>query len=63
MIILQMLDTAEPGNYTMRIEGTTNEGLSGFIFQNETDIVFSPKRVSIFITTNKPIYSQGQTGC
>ena len=57
-----MLDTAQPGNYTMRVEGTMNGGQGGNIFENETDIMFSIKRVSTFITLSKPIYNQGQEG-
>ena len=57
-----MLDTALPGNYTMRVEGTMNGGQGGNIFENETDIMFTQKRVSVFITTSKPIYNQGQIG-
>ena len=57
-----MPPNARPGNYTLRVEGSLNGGLGGNIFENETDIVFSPKRVSVFITTNKPVYRQGQEG-
>ena len=60
--MIQMLDTALPGNYTMRVEGTMNGGQGGNIFENETDIMFTQKRVSVFITTSKPIYNQGQMG-
>ena len=61
-LILQMLENARAGNYTLRVEGALNGGLSGNIFENETKIIFSEKRVSIFIITNKAVYHQGQTG-
>ena len=60
--LFQMPDYATAGNYTIRVEGTQNGGMSGKIFENETDIFFDTKQVSMFITTNKFIYCQGQTG-
>ena len=57
-----MPDNARPGNYTLRIEGTLNGGMSGNIFENETKLVFDTKQCSMFITTNKPVYMQGQEG-
>ena len=50
------------GNYTLRVEGSINGGLSGNVFENETDIFFDSKQVSLFIQTNKPLYKQGQKG-
>merc|ERR1712226_1316488 len=61
LLQMRMPDYATAGNYTVRIEGTQNGGMSGKIFENETDIFFDSKQVSMFITTNKYIYCQGQT--
>ena len=57
-----MLPNARPGNYTLRVEGTLSEGISGNIFVNESALIFDEKQVSVFIQTNKPLYRQGQTG-
>ena len=38
------------------------EGVAGFVFENETDLMFSTKQLSLFIETNKPLYRQGQLG-
>ena len=57
-----MQDNTQAGNYTLRIEGSINGGLSGNVFENETSIIFDPKQVSLFIQTSKPLYKQGQTG-
>ncbi|KAI0217799.1 Alpha-2-macroglobulin-P [Lamellibrachia satsuma] len=57
---MQILKNAPHGNYTFRVEGTLNGGISGNIFENETDLIFEQKRTSVFITVNKPIYKQGQ---
>ncbi|KAK2182230.1 hypothetical protein NP493_362g02042 [Ridgeia piscesae] len=57
---MQILQNAPYGNYTFRVEGTLNGGVSGNIFENETDLIYEQKRTSVFITLNKPIYKQGQ---
>lgn len=58
-----MRDNAPAGNYSLKVEGSaTVQGFSGNLFENETDIYFSQKQLSVFIQTNKPIYKQGQTG-
>ena len=57
-----MPENAQPGQYTMRVEGSVNGGLGGFLFQNETWLEFDAKQASVFIQTSKPIYKQGQTG-
>lgn len=52
--------SAEPGNYSLRVEGSVNEGIGGLIFENETRLVFDAKQTSIFIQTSKAMYRQGQ---
>lgn len=37
------------------------EGLSGFVFKNESDLKIESKNVSIFIQTDKAIYKPGET--
>lgn len=51
---------APPGNYTLRIVGSTTDVMSGNLFENETSLIFSSKQASVFITTNKPLYYQAQ---
>ncbi len=58
---LQIPEHAQPGNYTLKIEGSTLGSNTGNIFENETKIMFSSKQASMFIQTNKPLYKQGQT--
>lgn len=41
--------------------GLTAEGLSGFIFRNETRITFQAKSFSVFVQTDKAIYKPGDT--
>ena len=62
-ILLQIPDYAnEDGNYTLRVEGTTLDGMGGAIFENETELIYDSKQVSLFIQVNKPLYRQGQEG-
>jgi hypothetical protein len=53
---------AQPGSYTIKIEGMLNGGEGGYAFYNETKIDFDAKQASVFIQLSKPIYKQGQTG-
>ena len=47
----------------MRVEGSQrDEGRYGFIFENETVLLFHPKRVSVFIQTDKAVYQKRETG-
>ncbi|KAK6185943.1 hypothetical protein SNE40_008070 [Patella caerulea] len=57
---LQMPQNAPAGSYKLRLEGTLNGGISGYIFYNETDILFDTKQASMFIQMSKPLYKQGQ---
>ena len=50
------------GNYTIRVEGTTLDGMGGAIFDNETDLFFDSRQVALFVQINKPFYRQGQLG-
>ncbi|XP_060595854.1 CD109 antigen-like [Ruditapes philippinarum] len=61
--IMQMLmpANAQPGSYTIKIEGMLNGGEGGYAFYNETKIDFDAKQASVFIQLSKPIYKQGQT--
>ena len=51
------------GNYTLRVDGSQNGGERyGFLFENETVLMFHPKRVSVFIQTDKAFYQKRETG-
>ena len=62
-LIWQIPENAPDGNYTLRVEGSqSDEGRFGFIFENETILLFHPKRVSVFIQTDKAVYQKRETG-
>lgn len=37
------------------------EGLSGFIFKNESNVRYQPKSYSVFVQTDKAVYKPGDT--
>lgn len=59
---LRIPPTSVAGNYRLRVEGTLDDMLGGVAFSNETDLFFSPRSMTIFIQTDKPVYMQGQKG-
>ena len=62
-MISQIPENSQDGNYTLRVEGLhRDEGRYGFIFENETVLLFHPKRVSVFIQTDKAVYQKRETG-
>lgn len=52
--------TSPSEKYKLRVEGNLKGVLEGTIFFNETYLHFSQRSMTIFITTDKPIYMQGQ---
>jgi hypothetical protein len=46
----------------LRVEGKYPHTNGGTVFMNETEIVFSPKFLSIVIQTSRPVYKAGQVG-
>ena len=60
-LLLRVPSTSLPGHYRLRVEGNVNGVLGGTAFLNETTLEFSQRSLTIFITTDKPIYMQGQT--
>lgn len=44
------------GDYSL-----TAEGLSGFVFKNETSLTFQSKSFSVFVQTDKAVYKPGDT--
>ncbi|XP_053692791.1 thioester-containing protein 1 allele R1-like isoform X3 [Sabethes cyaneus] len=55
LIPLSIGDVAQ-GDYSL-----VAEGLSGFIFTNETSLRFQPKSFSVFVQTDKAVYKPGDT--
>ena len=58
---MQMPETAVAGNYTLHVDGSSSGGYGNYVFQNETQLMFNPKRVSVFISTDKRIYYKRKT--
>ena len=50
-----MRDDAEPGNYSLKLEGRSGDGSAGILFVNESRLVFHAKSVSCFIQTDRAI--------
>ena len=57
---VQMPADSPVANYTFRVEGSVNDYSQGRIFLNETDVMFEARHVSIFIKTDKYIYTRRQ---
>lgn len=53
---------APPGYYTMRVTGWAGGTGQGYIFQNETYVMFDTKQLSIFTVMSKTVYHQEQIG-
>ncbi|XP_055540110.1 thioester-containing protein 1 allele R1-like isoform X6 [Wyeomyia smithii] len=49
------------GDITQSDYSLVAEGLSGFVFTNETQLRFQPKSFSVFVQTDKAIYKPGDT--
>ncbi|KAI0235995.1 hypothetical protein LSAT2_013433 [Lamellibrachia satsuma] len=61
LIQMKMPETAVAGNYTLHVDGSSNGGYGNYVFQNETQLMFNPKLVSVFISTDKRIYNKRKT--
>ncbi|KAI1297211.1 Antigen -like protein [Halotydeus destructor] len=59
-LLLKVPATSLPGTYKLRVEGNLNGVLGGTAFSNETDLDFSQRSMTIFVTSDKPVYMQGQ---
>lgn len=62
IVTLRVPPTSVKGNYRLRVEGTFDDMLGSIFFQNDTQLEFSPRSMTIFIQTDKPVYVQGQIG-
>ncbi|KAJ6219290.1 hypothetical protein RDWZM_005102 [Blomia tropicalis] len=59
-LLLRVPSNALPGSYKLWVEGNVNEFLGGNVFYNETKLNFEQRSMTIFISTDKPVYQQGQ---
>lgn len=57
ILVLQVPANLHSGSYKLHIQGTGH----GLHFQNQTDLTFERKSISIFIQTDKAMYKPGQT--
>lgn len=60
-LLLRVPSSSLQGNYRLRVEGNLHGVLGGTAFLNETSLEFSQRSMTIFITTDKPVYMQGQS--
>jgi hypothetical protein len=59
-LIFQVPQNAPNGSYRIYIRGTLPNG--DVVFYNETNVIFTPKSLSIFIQLDKPMYRHEQIG-
>ncbi|PNF42794.1 hypothetical protein B7P43_G13621 [Cryptotermes secundus] len=59
-LFMQIPSSSTAGHYMLRIEGNYPHTSRGTVFKNETEIVFSPRFLSIVIQTSRPVYKAGQ---
>lgn len=60
--LFQIPPSSTAGHYVLRTEGNYPHTSRGTVFMNETEIVFSPRFLSILIQTSRPVYKAGQVG-
>ena len=60
MLLFQMPEDSAAADYTFRVEGSVNDYSQGRIFLNETDVMFEPRHVSVFIKTDRYVYNRRQ---
>lgn len=60
-LLLRVPTNALTGNYKLWIEGNVQNYFGGTAFHNETSLDFEQRSMTIFVTTDKPVYKQGQT--
>ncbi|XP_013794547.1 CD109 antigen-like [Limulus polyphemus] len=60
MLMMEVPFRAEPGRYTLRVEGKVKEALGGTGFINETEVEYSQRFLTILIQTNKLVYNLRQ---
>lgn len=59
-LLLKVPGNSLPGDYKLRVEMNLNEINGGIPTVKESPLIFLQRSMTIFITTDKPIYKQGQ---
>uniref|UniRef100_A0A2M4B942 TEP1-F n=1 Tax=Anopheles marajoara TaxID=58244 RepID=A0A2M4B942_9DIPT len=60
-LLMRVPPTSVVGEYKLRIEGSHDRDFGGYVFANETKLIFSQRSMTIFVQTDKPVYMQGET--
>lgn len=60
VLLLRVPANAIAGTYKLWVEGNVNKFFGGTAFHNETVLHFEQRSMTIFVTTDKPVYMQGQ---
>lgn len=60
-LLLKIPPGISSGNFKLHVEGNHKELLEGSAFVKEANLQFMQRSMTIFITTDKPVYMQGQT--
>ncbi|XP_053673815.1 CD109 antigen [Anopheles nili] len=60
-LLMRVPPTSVFGEYKLRVEGSYDKNFGGYVFVNETKLIFSQRSMTIFVQTDKPVYMQGET--
>ncbi|XP_052865238.1 CD109 antigen [Anopheles cruzii] len=60
-LLMRVPPTSVVGEYKLRVEGSHDKNFGGYVFANETKLIFSQRSMTIFVQTDKPVYMQGET--
>ncbi|ELT90450.1 hypothetical protein CAPTEDRAFT_197471 [Capitella teleta] len=61
MTQLKIPEDAEPGNYTLLVEGSNDDHMIMTVFRNESKLIFDQRHVSCFIFTDQRRYQKKST--
>lgn len=59
-LLMQVPFNAIPGPYRLKVEGSIYGAIGGMLFQNETEVAFSERFLTILIQTNQLVYNLEQ---
>ncbi len=59
--LLMKISTLPEGDYSLRVEGNAAGTAGGTLFTQETQLIYSPRFLSILIQLNKPAYNGGDS--
>lgn len=61
LVLMQVPQSAKPGEYKFRVEGNANGVLGGTVFTEERPVLFQPQFLTILIQTNQLVYNYEQS--